>query len=108
MPYSKWQSLTVPALGFTVAFKVAEVCDQFLSHAERHNEPKTFTWYKKFLQSFCDFNSNLQQFRERQHTPAQAFRKRFAVGRACGNAVRAPEATMVSKEGPLAPLRRIR
>jgi hypothetical protein len=28
--------------------KVAQVCDLFLSHAERHNEPKTFTWYQKF------------------------------------------------------------
>ena len=26
MPYSKWQSLTAPPLGFTVAFNVAEVC----------------------------------------------------------------------------------
>ena len=26
MPYSKWQSLTVPPLGFTIAFNVAEVC----------------------------------------------------------------------------------
>ena len=26
LPYSKWQSLTVPPLGFTVAFSVAEVC----------------------------------------------------------------------------------
>jgi hypothetical protein len=33
---------------------VAHVCDLFLSHAEKHNDPKTFTWYKKFLQSFCE------------------------------------------------------
>ena len=26
MPYSKWQSLTAPPLGFTIAFNVTEVC----------------------------------------------------------------------------------
>ncbi len=31
------------------------------------------------LQSFCDFNSNLQQLRERQRAPAQAIGKRLAV-----------------------------
>ena len=31
------------------------------------------------LQSFCDFNSNLQQFRIRQRAPTQALGKRFAV-----------------------------
>ena len=36
------------------ALTVAQVCDLFLCHAERHNEPKTFAWYGKFLQSFCD------------------------------------------------------
>ncbi len=31
------------------------------------------------LQSFCDFNSNLQQLRERQRAPAQAIGERLAV-----------------------------
>jgi len=39
--------------------KVAQVCDLFLSHAEKHNDPRTFTWYKKFLQSCCDFFGTL-------------------------------------------------
>lgn len=37
------------------ALKVAQICDLFLTHAEAHNEAKTFGWYKKFLQDFCDF-----------------------------------------------------
>jgi hypothetical protein len=30
-----------------------QVCDLFLDHASRHNEPRTYGWYKHFLQSFC-------------------------------------------------------
>jgi integrase len=33
---------------------VAHVCDLFLSHAEKHNDARTFAWYRKFLQSFCE------------------------------------------------------
>jgi integrase len=36
------------------SLKVASVCDLFLCHAEKHNEPRTFEWYKKYLQSFCE------------------------------------------------------
>ena len=36
------------------ALHVANVCDLFLSHAEKHNQPRTFAWYKKYLQSFCE------------------------------------------------------
>ena len=32
----------------------AQVCDLFLDHAERHNEPATYRWYKYFLQDFCE------------------------------------------------------
>lgn len=32
----------------------AQVCDLFLSHSERHNEPATFAWYRHFLQSFAE------------------------------------------------------
>ncbi len=35
------------------AILTAQVCDLFLSHSERHNEPATFRWYRHFLQSFC-------------------------------------------------------
>ncbi len=42
------------ALPEPTSLKVAHVCDLFLSHSERHNEPRTYEWYRKFLQSFCD------------------------------------------------------
>jgi integrase len=32
----------------------SQVCDLFLDHASRHNEPATYAWYKSFLQDFCD------------------------------------------------------
>ena len=41
------------------ALKVCDVCDQFLSHAEKHNNAKTFAWYKKYLQSFNDLFGTL-------------------------------------------------
>ena len=34
--------------------KVAHICDSFLDYAEKNNDPKTFTWYKGYLQSFCE------------------------------------------------------
>jgi integrase len=34
--------------------KVANICDLFLLHSEKQNESKTFRWYQKFLQSFCE------------------------------------------------------
>jgi integrase len=39
--------------------KVAQVCDLFLSHSKRHNEEKTYEWYRGFLQDFCDFFGTL-------------------------------------------------
>ncbi len=33
---------------------VAVLCDLFLDHSERHNDRRTYDWYKKFLQDFCD------------------------------------------------------
>jgi integrase len=36
------------------SLKVAHVCDLFLRHSEKHNEKRAFTWYQKFLQSFCE------------------------------------------------------
>jgi integrase len=41
------------------ALKVCHVCDLFLVHAEKHNEPKTFAWYKKYLQAFNDLFGTL-------------------------------------------------
>lgn len=32
---------------------VAVVCDLFLDHAAKHNDARTFAWYKSFLQDFC-------------------------------------------------------
>src|SRR5437763_1048096 len=34
--------------------KVAEVCDLFLDWSSRHNDQRTYDWYKSFLQGFCD------------------------------------------------------
>lgn len=31
---------------------VAQVCDLFLAHSEKHNEKATYVWYRHFLQSF--------------------------------------------------------
>jgi integrase len=33
---------------------VAQVCDLFLEWSSRHNDPKTYQWYRMFLQGFCD------------------------------------------------------
>jgi len=41
------------------ALQVASVCDLFLRYSEKHNEPQTFSWYKKYLQSFCDLFGSL-------------------------------------------------
>ena len=30
------------------------VCDLFLDHSEKHNGPRTFEWYKGYLQDFCE------------------------------------------------------
>jgi integrase len=29
------------------------VCDLFLDHSKEHNDPRTFDWYKGYLQVFC-------------------------------------------------------
>jgi integrase len=39
--------------------RTVQVCDLFLDHAERHNEPATFRWYQHFLQSFCDLHGRV-------------------------------------------------
>lgn len=33
---------------------VASVCDRFLVHSQTHNEPDTYTWYKDYLDDFCN------------------------------------------------------
>jgi hypothetical protein len=37
----------------------AQVCDLFLSHAERHNEPATYRSYQYFFQTFCDVHGRV-------------------------------------------------
>jgi len=36
------------------ALTVAKLCDLFLDHSQRHNDARTYDWYKSYLQSFCD------------------------------------------------------
>lgn len=52
--FHRLMALDPAALPEASRLKVAQVCDLFLTHSERHNEPRTFEWYKKYLQSFCD------------------------------------------------------
>jgi integrase len=33
---------------------VAVLCDRFLDHSHRHNDPKTYDWYKGYLDDFCN------------------------------------------------------
>lgn len=33
---------------------VAVLCDRFLTHSERHNDPSTFVWYRGYLNDFCN------------------------------------------------------
>jgi integrase len=42
------------------ALTVAQVCDLFLDWSCRHNDPRTYAWYKDFLQSFCDVYGTLR------------------------------------------------
>jgi integrase len=39
---------------------VAKLCDLFLDHSLRHNDARTYDWYKSYLQSFCDTFGNMQ------------------------------------------------
>jgi integrase len=38
------------------AITVAVLCDLFLDHSQKHNEPDTYALYKHFLQDFCDLH----------------------------------------------------
>lgn len=40
-----------------VSDTVSLLCDRFLDHVERYRAPKTFRWYKDFIQSWMDFGS---------------------------------------------------
>lgn len=42
------------------ALTVAKLCDLFLDHSQRHNDDRTYQWYKSYLQSFCDDYGHLQ------------------------------------------------
>jgi|SRR5579884_4107632 len=39
---------------------VAQVADLFLDWSYRHNKPRTYAWYKDFLQDFCDRHGGLR------------------------------------------------
>lgn len=40
--------------------RVVAVLDLFLDHAQRHNKPATYAWYRHFLQSFSDAYGSLK------------------------------------------------
>ncbi len=44
----------------TQSLTVAEIADLFLEWSNRHNDPGTYEWYKKFLQSFSDSYGSLE------------------------------------------------
>ena len=35
--------------------RIRHICTRFLSHSEKHNDERTFKWYKLYLDSFCSF-----------------------------------------------------
>src|SRR5262245_39605059 len=39
---------------------VAQVCDLFLDWSQRHNDPRTYDWYRGYLQDFCDHHGGLR------------------------------------------------
>jgi hypothetical protein len=43
-----------PQLPPAAAVLVCQVCDLFLTFSEKHNDARTFKWYKAYLQDFCD------------------------------------------------------
>jgi integrase len=42
------------------ALTAAQVCDLFLDWCQRHNDPSTYDFYRKFLQDFCDMHGGLR------------------------------------------------
>lgn len=57
--FYKLMASDVSALPKAKQILVAQVCDLFLAHSERHNERATFLWYKHFLQSFCSLHGRV-------------------------------------------------
>ncbi len=57
--FYKFMALEPAHVPEPTALKVCNVRDQFLIHAEKHNNAKTFAWYKKYLQSFNDLFGTL-------------------------------------------------
>ena len=39
--------------------RVATICDLFLDYSEKHHVPDTFSWYRGYLQDFCDLYGTL-------------------------------------------------
>src|SRR5687768_17591269 len=44
----------LPTLPEPAQLTVTLLCDQFLEFSLRHNDAKTYKWYKDYLQDFCD------------------------------------------------------
>ncbi len=42
------------------ALTTAQLCDLFLDWCQRHNEPTTYDFYKKFQQDFCNMHGSLR------------------------------------------------
>jgi integrase len=49
------------------SYTVAEVADLFLDWSERHNDERTYDWYRSFLQSFSDLYGGLEAMELRPH-----------------------------------------
>ena len=49
------------------SYTVAEVADRFLDWSERHNDERTYDWYRSFLQSFSDLYGGLEAMEMRPH-----------------------------------------
>jgi integrase len=62
--FKKYQQLMLHERGRLSApdspLTVAAVADLFLDWCQRHNEPRTYEWYKDFLQDFCDRYGSVQ------------------------------------------------
>lgn len=52
--FYKLMATAPEALPKAAVILACQVCDLFLDHAERHNEPATYRWYRHFLQNFCE------------------------------------------------------
>jgi hypothetical protein len=49
-----------PAAPVTTDTRVVAILDLFLEHSQKHNSPRTFEWYRDFLQDFSDMYGMLR------------------------------------------------